>query len=175
MGAAILTDQYVEQPEKGRTEGRLRPPFALEAFPEEVTVETSETFSMERDDAHPSRTRPAATKAKVSSSEDLLTPTGQPVGPNSPSEVLTGQRVELAKSPAVLSTKNKTCWVVHSGHGHGDVRLLREYDYHVLHHERWFDYGDAHNTKTTIAPTPQAGQAGLVAHLHSTGPKERAA
>ena len=128
---------------------------------------------MERDDAHP-----RSTCQLIGESKDLFR-AGKPVAPDSPnesdspSEILTGKPVELVESCQVLSTKNKTVWVVHSGQDHGDVRLLREHDYHVLHHERWFGFGDAHKhhhrRRRLKRDKPD------LAHLYGTGPEERAA
>ena len=59
-------------------------------------------------------------------------------------ELSTGQPVACSTKPTALSTKNMTCWVVHSGDDHGDLPLLQNLNFQVLNDERWFDYGNAH-------------------------------
>jgi hypothetical protein len=71
--------------------------------------------------------------------EAMTTFTTEPDEPDS-----TGQPVARSTEPTTLSTKNTTCWVVHSGDDHGDLPLLQNLNFQVLFDERWFDCGNAH-------------------------------
>ena len=57
-----------------------------------------------------------------------------------------GQPLASSSEPTAFSTKNMTCWVVHSGDDHGYLPLLQNLKFQVLNDERWFDCGNAHKS-----------------------------
>jgi hypothetical protein len=109
-----------------------------------IADQSAEASHTEQDGAHPPRT-----ESEEASSEGS-TARVSPSLADLPDEALMGKSVEPAKEPTARSTKDATCWVVHSGYDHGDVRLLREHGFQVQHHERWFDYGDAHKCDSRL-------------------------